>query len=487
MHKIIILNNKKCQFVSQDAELVNKIGHFLSYRAAGYEYTAAFKYHGWNGMTHLMTKKGAFPAGLLKTVQNKCIELEVDFETEDRRMPVEIMPELDITHRLSDISKIPREHQVRILETALQHKKGIIRAATGSGKSLCTALITAKINKPTIIYVIGIDLLQQFHDLFSSIFDEEIGFIGNGVCNIKRINIASVWTIGRSLNVDVKDIIADDEFSEEEIYDQSNEAKILEMLETTKLHIFDESHTITANTLKEIFNHIDPERIYGFSGTPYRDDNSDLLITGMLGDQIINVSAAELIEKGLLVQPIIKFVSIPKISMWKDTYHTVYKNYVVENKIRNNILLEEVRKLVDKKYKVLVLFKQVKHGKILAELFEDEDFRFEMLYGNDKLERRNEVKQMITDGDIDIILASSIFDLGVDLPIINGLVLTGGGKSSIRTLQRIGRVIRSHPDKKFVAVVDTFDQTRYLKGHAQRRYEIYMSELGFCVHKSKDM
>ena len=66
---------------------------------------------------------------------------------------------MNISDNLKAHNFIPRDHQIKICQAALSNDRGIIRAATGSGKTLCTALITAKINKPTIIYVIGLDLL----------------------------------------------------------------------------------------------------------------------------------------------------------------------------------------------------------------------------------------------------------------------------------------------------------------------------------------
>ena len=490
MNKIVILNNKKCQLITTDTKLFREIYDFLAFRLEGAEYTPSFKYGGWNGITHLMTKKGMFSAGLLQTAVNKLTELGHQPEIEDKRLPVVMAPRLDITARLQEIGKTPREHQQRILGAMLRQetgRKGIVRACTGSGKSLVTAMATAELNKPTIIYVIGLDLLTQFHDLFSSIFDEEIGFIGNGVCNIKRINIASIWTIGRALGMDDKDIAIDDENNEAEVFDQSNQEKIIDMLKKTKVHLFDECHAITTTTVRSIYDIIDPEYIYGFSGTPYRDDNSDLLITGILGNQIVDISASELIEKGLLVQPIIKFVPIPKQALSKETYPGVYKTYVVENEDRHSIIIREIKLLLDKNYKVLVLFKQIKHGKILYDMLKELNIKCEMLHGNDSLDRRNEVKKMIANNEIDLILASTVFDIGVDIPVLNALVLCGGGKSSIKTLQRIGRVIRSHPSKKFVAVVDTFDNTKYLKKHSLRRYEIYLAEPGFKVYKPSEM
>ena len=178
---------------------------------------------------------------------------------------------------------------------------------------MCTAIITAKLNKTTIIYVIGLDLLDQFYKLYCKLFDEPIGYIGDGVCNIERINIASIWTIGRSLKLDNKNIVDDDNENSEKELDESNQSKLVKLLSDAKVHIFDESHVITANTITEIYKNIDPEYIYGFSGTPFRDDNSDLQINGILGEQIIDVSASELINKGLLAAPLIKFYTVPKM------------------------------------------------------------------------------------------------------------------------------------------------------------------------------
>lgn len=353
--------------------------------------------------------------------------------------------------------------------------------------TLCTALIAARLNKPTIIYVIGLDLLKQFHDLFSELFSEPIGYIGDGVCKIERINIASIWTIGSALNIDKKNICTDDEFDCEEKIDVSQREKILALLEQTKIHIFDECHVVTCDTIQSIHKKINPEYIYGFSGTPYRDDNTDLLIHGILGNQIVDVSASELIDKKILAQPIIKFIPVPHMSMPLAQYQTVYKSYITENAVRNMIIIQQTKELLDKKYTPLILFKHIKHGQTLYEMMSDAGIKCEMLYGNDSLKRRTEVKEMLEKKEISVILASTIFDLGINLPVLSALVLAGGGKSSIRALQRIGRIIRRYPGKTYAVVVDFFDQIKFLKKHSNIRYDIYSSEKGFKVIKCKEM
>jgi superfamily II DNA or RNA helicase len=486
MNQLITLDNKSGQFLTESEADFNLLRSFLSYKMVGVEFTSQYQ-AGWNGITYLMNKKGIFLSGLLPKVRSFLTEQNIPFAEEDRRQPVIAETEIDLTSKLQALSLIPREHQNRVVEAAMANHKGIVRVATGGGKTACTALITAKLNKPTTLYVIGLDLLQQFHDLFSKLFEEPIGYIGNGVCKVERINIATVWTVARALKLDKKSILSDDE-GDEETFDESQSEAILRMLQQSKVHIFDESHICATNTIHTIHKHIDPEYIYGFSASPYRGDNTDLLIHGILGEQIINVNASELIEKGLLAQPIIKFVPVPKMRFsGGTTYPSVYKEYVVENDIRNQMVIQETTDLVGKGYKPLILFKQIKHGKILLSMMEGTKIPCAMLYGNDSLERRMEVKQTLIDGEIKVILASTIYDLGVDLKELSGLVLAGGGRSSIRCLQRIGRVIRSAPGKKFAAVVDFYDQAKYLKGHSSIRYEVYCSEEGFKVHPCAEM
>lgn len=479
--KIIIHDNKYGQFITTDIKIFNKLRNLLSFKISGVEYTSAYK-NGWNGITYLLDKNGYFLVGLLSKVLKFVEDNQISITLINKNK--QIIPSsnsIDLSNKLQQLNIKPRNYQNKIIDTALSNNKGIIRACTGSGKTLCTALITAKINKTTIIYVIGLDLLKQFHELFTSLFDEPVGFIGNGICNISRINIVSIWTISSALKIKTPLLNDDDNIDKELEPNQIQAQNILTMLNETKLHIFDESHVITTETIKQIFNKIDPEYIYGFSGTPFRDDGSDLLINSILGDQIIDVPASELILDGYLAQPIIKFVKVPKLFIegGNTNYQSVYKSYIVENNVRNSLIIENTKELLTKNYQVLVLFKQLQHGKNLCKYFDDAQINYEYLSGNDSLDKRIKVKNNLLSHKSNLVLASSIFDIGIDISSLSALVLAGGGKSSIRTLQRVGRVIRKYKTKKHAAIVDFYDDVRFLKSHSKKRYQIYTSEVGF--------
>lgn len=485
--KIKILNNKLCE-ADAEPDVLQELRRFFSYKAAGVEFSPAVRSGRWDGFVYLFNKQDQFPLGLLSKVKaySEKIFPEFPVEIEDTREPVLINSEINIAERLKKINKVPRDYQEKILQAAIDNRLGIIRATTGSGKTLCAALITAKLNKPTIVYVIGLDLLNQFHKTFSEIFDEPIGFIGNGVCDIQKINIASVWTLGKALDLKPSEIVLAEDM-EKEKYNENHKLQINKLLKETKVHIIDECHMATCDTIRSIHKIIDPEHLYGLSGTPYREDGSDLLINGLLGDQIINVSASELIEKKVLSQPLIKFEDVPIIRGIGKTYPEVYKNFIVENPVRNDLILKGAKDLIEKGYPTLVLFKIIKHGEILFDLFEQNGIKCEILSGQDDLDRREEVKEKIMTRKIDLILASTIYDIGVDIPIISGLILAGGGKSSTKALQRIGRVIRSFPNKNFSAIHDFFDNVKFLRDHSVDRFKIYKSEAGFKVFSSEMM
>ena len=486
-NQLIIHDNKTCQIITDDDSFLSLLRKTFSYKQAGSEYSPAYQRGGWDGIVYLISKKGAFFSGLFEQVSQFMKDNNVDFEVQDLRDPVELNQPIDLSEKLSKINMSARDYQERIVDACYANRKGIVRACTGSGKSLCLALLTAKLNKPTILYVIGLDLLKQMHDLFSKLFDEPIGYLGDGVCDIQRINIATIWTIGSALKIKKKDICIDSEGYEEKFV-ESQSTKILQLLKQTEVHLFDECHSVVCSTIQHIYKNINPEYIFGFSGTPYRDDGTDLLINGILGEQIVNVSASELIERGILAQPIIKFKAIPPMGgLSTATYQEVYRAYITENVVRNTIIVNEVKSLLEKKYTPLVLFKQIKHGKVLFEMLKEAGVKCEMLSGTDSLKKRTEVKRMIEAKETDVIVASVVYDIGVDIPCLSALILSGSGKSQIRILQRTGRVIRGFAGKKHAAIVDFYDQIKFLKKHSMVRYEVYCSEKGFDVRPCKAM
>jgi superfamily II DNA or RNA helicase len=107
----------------------------------------------------------------------------------------------------------------------------------------------------------------------------------------------------------------------------------------------------------------------------------------------------------------------------------------------------------------------------------------ELLSGNDDTLRRAAVFKAVKEGICRCLIASTIADEGLDLPILDTLILAGGGKSSTRAFQRVGRVIRLFEGKEKAIVFDFIDYTPMLRRHSRARQKYYQTEPLWDIHK----
>ncbi|KKN70809.1 hypothetical protein LCGC14_0427010 [marine sediment metagenome] len=477
----IIVGNTLCTIEEEeDIIFLRALDRELSFKVQGAEHTKVYKLGKWDGIRRIMSRNLTFPYGLLDRVRKFYLQHNKVVDIDNRRPLKSVAEPISIYNRLVEMGKEPYDYQIETANVTNHNDCGIIRAATGSGKTLIAALMTAQFGKSTIIYVIGKDLLYQLHRFLAEVFQMDIGIVGDGLCEIRDINVVSVWTVGQALGMKKSAIITDGA-SDETSIDHSKYVDILRMMKSVKVHIFDECHLAACDTIQEISRNINPEHLYGMSASPWRDDNADLLIESIFGSKIVDIPASQLIEGGYLVQPIIKFIKVNQKRYPKATkYPTVYKDYIIENDERNGHIITGSRRLVEQGYQTLVLYSRLAHGKYLHKEI-SKSMPCMLLSGKDSSKVRDEAKAKLEGGDINCIVASTIFDIGVDLPSLSGLIIASGGKSSVRALQRVGRVIRKHPGKQYAAILDFLDQAKFLKSHSTIRYKVYASEKGFDV------
>jgi superfamily II DNA or RNA helicase len=486
----ITINNVRSTISGLNRETFGLLNDELAFEVPGARFMKAYtkgwwdnekkKWCHWDGYRRLLSKnkKGCFfLTGLVNRAKDLLDNYHVEYEVIDNRKEPKNCKPIKIKNE-KKIDKRP--YQDDVFKTCLLNSRGIVKAATGSGKSIMILQLVAQRNVRTNVYVTGVDLLYQLHNTFK-FFGIDAGIIGDGQCEIKKINIISIWTAASALGAKYKPM-GDDDMGRKEKLAESNKALIADAIKKSQMNVFDECHCISTDTVQIINNNsISSYYSYGFSGTPWREDNSELLIEGVCGSIICNITATELINSGYLVRPTIHFISIPKSTKkYNKKYPSVYKNYVVENDIRNSKIVKAADKLVASGRKTLILVKSIKHGKILFdELSLKHSVHF--LSGSVSSYTRNEIKKSFSEGNIDILIASVIFDQGIDLPVLSGLILAGSGKSSGRALQRIGRVIRLCEGKKNAIVVDFIDNEKFLLDHTRSRAEIYRTEPGFVL------
>ena len=206
----IIQSKKKCQiFEEDDRDFIRDLDRELSFFVQGAEYSAAFTGYinkegetvSWDGKEHLLSEQLEFDHGLLPRTLSFFEAKGKKVELVDARPRIKPGQPIDIIGKLQASGKKPYPYQVEAVDAALKNSRGIIRIATGGGKTIVAALITATIGKSATIYVIGKDLLYQIHGLFSSLFDVPIGIIGDGLCEVADINVATIWSVGQALGL----------------------------------------------------------------------------------------------------------------------------------------------------------------------------------------------------------------------------------------------------------------------------------------------
>lgn len=485
----IIVNNINCQIEGlEDRDVYQKLDSALSYFVQGYQFTKAFrdgwwnskkkKWERWDGKNHLFEKM-KFKTGLLPRVTQILKGAGIKYEIDDRRKEVKFKSKIKTKNIES------RPYQDRVLQACLKHKGGIVSSATGSGKSIMITRLIAETNVKTMVYVIGVDLLYQMKETFEKFLGTKVGIIGDGQADVRKINVCSVWTAASALGKKYESF-DDEDKAKKERFDDKNKEKIVKAIKASEMNIFDECQFLATQTLQAI-NSASKSAYYkyGFSGTPFRDDGADLLLEAVCGNTIVEVTPSELIKDGWLVPPTIHLINVPEYKgKLSSVYPSIYKEYIVENDVRNDKIIKSAMKLTKSGRKVLILVKNIKHGEILLSKF-DRDLVIYFVKGDVSSDERNQVRQEFLDGDIDIIIATVVYDQGVDLPNLDALILAGSGKSSTRALQRIGRVIRPNKGKKDAIVVDFIDNAKYLLNHTAKRVEIYRKESGFKIKLPK--
>ena len=488
----IFIDNVNCKIKGAlDKSLCNELDVLMSYSHPGYMfmkdgrggYGLGGKYGGWDGRIRLLTKSLVFPIGLLEMALEFFEEKGISVKTVDLRPQLSYGKEISLVNPDMKL----RDYQKAVLKKAVKAESGIIKVATGGGKSLIIASIAAKYNIPTVIYVIGIELLYQMRDTLKKAYGIDCGIVGAGECELgKQVTIMTIWSAASAFNKKAK--ISDNDTTQDSSkhIKALNKAEVRKAVQSAQLFIFDECQYAASETLQFIHKaSISARHRFLLSGTPWRDSGDDILIEAVSGRKFCDISATYLIKKGFLVPPDIHFINVPVMRNVGKKYHDVYKNYIVENEERNDLIVKAAEKLVNAGKKVLILVVRVQHGEKLLEILQ-EKFSTKFLDGakssKDRLNTIEEMKQ----GEIEVLIASKIFDQGVDIPDLDALILAGSGKSSGRALQRIGRVIRLNEGKKKAIVVEFFDNCKYLRNHSESRIKVYESEPGFNIKMPKN-
>jgi superfamily II DNA or RNA helicase len=433
----------------------------------------------WDGKQHLFSKvSGKFLTGHLPLVLEALDSNSIPYEIEDLRPIYEKGKPL----QLVDVEE--RDYQKEAVEAILKYKRGRIWARIRSGKTIMMIMTYAKLNiSPFVIICQSIDIVYQTKEKFQKFLPQvPVGIVGDGQCDI-QLNGVTITTIQSLASAfDKKYKLSRGEKKEKSFKNLLNKKHVRELIRDTKFIWVDESHHIAqGNIYSDVLKNIEKaEYVIGGSGTPFREDNTDLYTEGLIGPLIFEISYSDLIKGGFLVAPTIHLIKVPKnIESSKDDYSTIYKECVVENEYRNDIIKRVVENLISRNKSSMVLVSKIKHGKILQELISDSVF----LQGDDDSDLRTKTFQDLRDKKL-LCLITTLGDEGLDIQNLDAVVIASGGKSAIKAFQRLRCMTpyKTETEEKTAAiVVDFIDPYKYLKTHSNKRKRLYKTEPLFKI------
>ena len=424
-----------------------------------------------------------FPTGLLPRVEKVLKSKKYSYRIVDLRQ----RPKFDIdaiVNRMDMYGIVLRDYQIKGVTMGLKNHNMMFWWPTASGKTILFGGLITAYDLPTLILVNRTDLVTQHINFLKENTPLNIGKIASGVWEPKQVTVATTQSL----------------WSER----TKNKQRLKRFLEGIGYLILDEAHHGEAKTFKKPADDCkNAVARHGFSGTPYSLSTDDLELESVTGPVLHKISISSLIEDGYLSVPIINMNHYDSPEVDFNTWTQVYRHGITTLKERNRLATSIINQRFEEGLSILVTVREKKHGYIIKdELLKNWHISLrdiEYLSGKDEQFVRDKAKKLFMDGRIKILIVTSIWNEGVDVPNANCLVkLDGGGGKGVEdnkgvrvTLQQVGRVLRktklngSDVDTtipQYCHIDDFWDDSHiWLEQQSQNRLDTYELESAFDV------
>lgn len=348
-----------------------------------------------------------------------------------------------------DFNSIPWLHtptgEDRYYQTAagcrlIAHKHAAVEMGTGLGKSRIIRNIVYEIGLKTLVVAPSVSIARMLYKDFVYHFGKsKVGLVGDG-----KKEYGKLITVGlfQSLTRVERD---------------SGEWK---SLSDTQVFIVDESHLTPASTLKQVCEGVAENAPYRFffSGTQMRNDGADLLLEGIIGPVVYEMTVEQGVNEGFLSKPNFYMVEMDSPS----SYISDNPDYMLDRHWYNNSeLYKRACDIANQSVKVglgpvLILIDEVTQFKhIWPRLTYDFGFAHggvtktnkaavpEQYHDSDP----EKLVDKFNDGQLSILVGTSCISIGTDIRTPQTLINLQGGTSEVKIRQAVGRGTRK-TDKK---------------------------------------
>lgn len=393
---------------------------------------------------------GRVPRGIVPILQKVAARESVELTVNDSFTVSGWVPDIEASNGGG-----LRPYQTAAIEAALEHRCLIIEADTGSGKSsMIIAGIVAGTDEDVLVLAPTPVLLSQMKEHLDR-NGVEYAFFNGKKEPTERVVLSTFKMVANRL------------------------PEIQPWLRRFKVLVVDEVHTAAAATHKLVLEACDAaHRRIGLSGTPKdRSDGLGVVNVALTGPVLYKVETEDLIESGAISKPTIVMREFRHESQGtveasaRVRWSTRYQRHIVRNIERNELVVQLVQE-VEKP--ALVFAQELEHVTILTKMLEARGYNVRQVTGALSTGARMTLIDQLRRGYLDVLVSSKVFEVGVDIPEIEGIVNAGAMGAVTMTRQRLGRGKRVTPDKKEFTMLDIYDRVYMaLERQAAKRCAIY--------------
>jgi superfamily II DNA or RNA helicase len=487
-------------------DVKNLITQTLSYMVEGTEFMTAFSTSSWNGRNSFFSRRtSSFPAGFVHLVHSELVAKGYQVRLVKAAATVPLGPEKP---KVDDYPDDPRyDFHDKALSQVLKHQNGIIQVATGGGKSRIAKLIVARYRKMTLFLTTRGVLMYQMKRDFEKTCGFNVGIIGDGHWSPnKGVNVGMVQTLVAQLKTpDIDEerreavrIATEKGEKHPQAYFQkvgkaSFDAKTkirnrtIALLGMFEVVIGEEAHEAGGNSYYEILRHCKKAQVrVALTATPFMRDGAEdnMRLMAAFGPILLKVSEKLLIDRGILAKPYFIYDSpAPHPKLRKSSpYQRAVSLGITESVPRNLAIAKWAWRAKKHGLSCLILVQRKNHGEEIGDLLTARGIRWRSIQGSTSQDERDRALADLAAGVIDVLIGTTILDVGVDVPSIGMVINGGGGKAEVALRQRIGRGLRAKKFGPNVAFfVDFVDELNsHLRDHARQRRAIVEMTPGFA-------
>jgi superfamily II DNA or RNA helicase len=441
----------------------------------------------WDGCFHFYDKKQArIQSGLLQKLRQAFPQVVVENHCLDNHL--QQWADAKVAARTVEINGITfSTDQRNSIISAVENVRGIQKLATNAGKTEVGAgLIKAlQLKALWVIHLKG--LLHQTAERLELRLGMPVGRIGDGIDKPQAlVDVAMMQSIRPKTKAG------------------------RERLAQYDVILFDEAHHLCSDTQQSIAKAcVNAPFRYAFGGSFPKEDIKRLKIMAATDATVLyDLTNKDLIASGWSASPTVhiqtiqhkdfddkKYLIEQEIPADMDgdpedeeaetdtirrvLYHKVDEDLISNNPKVDEVVLTEIEKYFMKGMTTLVLVDRLAHGERLGRKLGGKGINYEFLNGSHNSAFREAKLREFKKGTLPVIIATSILDEGIDVPRVQCVVLAGGGKSSVKLLQRLGRALRRKQGigENVAHIVDFFHfGSKYSSKHAREREKVYKSE-----------